>query len=143
MENMTLIVNNAIAWAEAHLGSKAYNGMCLSFIEDAVEESNHLELWGGSSAAESASLYHAEEHTGVPDKGAFVFYRCSGMADGEKVDWGHCGLCIGDGRIIHAYGEVRVDDYLAVEKLTPPPTWEPNAYIGWAPLETVLAYRDE
>lgn len=140
---MESIIENAIAWAKAHLGSEEYVGMCLSFIEDAVEQSNHLELWGGSSAAESAELYHAAENRSVPEKGAFVFYECNGMYNGSKVEWGHCGLCIGDGQVIHAYGKVRVDGYLDIESLTPPPTWTPNRYIGWVPLEAVLAYRDK
>ena len=137
------MIENAIAWARAQLGSEEYNGECLAFVEDAVEQSNQLELWGGTCAAESAQMYKAARNTGEPEKGAFVFYRCSGLVSGKNVNWGHCGLCVGDGNVIHAYGEIRVDNYLAVEKLTPPPEWEPNRYIGWVSLAEVLTYRPE
>lgn len=43
-------ITNAIRWAQGHLGATDYAGRCLSFVEDAYEESNHVEIFGGSSA---------------------------------------------------------------------------------------------
>ena len=43
----------------------------------------------------------------------------------------------GDGRVIHAWNMVRIDDYLAIEKLTPL-TGDHPEYQGWVALERVL-----
>lgn len=37
-------ISNAIVWAETHIGSAAYAGRCLAFVQDAVEQSNHIDL---------------------------------------------------------------------------------------------------
>ena len=38
---------NMIAWAKNKLGIHEYAGWCLDFIEDALEQSNDIELFGG------------------------------------------------------------------------------------------------
>ncbi len=139
--NMNQIKQNAIDWALAREGKAEYVGWCLSFIEDAVEESNGIELFGGDCARESAMLYQDGIRTGEPEPGAFVFYDCCGTVDGRTVDWGHCGLCIGESRVIHAWNQIRVDDYLSLEQLSPAPGWTAPRYIGWVPLERVLAQK--
>ena len=47
------------------------------------------------------------------------------------------GVSLGDGRVIHAWDMVRVDDYLAIEKLTAL-TGDHPKYLGWVALERVL-----
>ena len=42
----------------------------------------------------------------------------SKLGSTEYAGWGHCGISFGDGRVIHAWDMVRVDDYLAIEELT-------------------------
>lgn len=132
------LVQNAIDWAKAHLGSEEYRLQCLGFIEDALERSNGIEIFGGDSARESAELYEVHNNMGLPPAGAFVFYSCSGLVEGEVMDWGHCGLSLGDGNVIHAWDKVRIDGYLEVEKLSPAPGWSQPVFIGWAPLEQIL-----
>ena len=39
---MEKLTENMIRWAESKLGSTAYAGWCLAFIEDALEISNHI-----------------------------------------------------------------------------------------------------
>jgi len=136
--NKVTLVENTIAWAKKYLGSKDYQLRCLAFIEDSLERSNSIEIFGGCSAKESAVLYAAHENTGIPPKGVFVFYDCSGVVDDEHVDWGHCGLSLGDGKVIHAWDVVRIDNYLEVEYLSVAPSWNQPQYIGWVPLERVL-----
>ena len=139
-----LYIANAIQWAQAHLGATAYAGRCLSFVEDAYEKGNHVEIFGGSSAQESADEYGAAQNRGEPPIGAFVFYGCSGLVNGERKDWGHVGLCMGEGEVIHAWSTVRIDHYLAVQDLEPPPTWTPPRYLGWAPIERIfVGYRQK
>jgi cell wall-associated NlpC family hydrolase len=105
---------NAIRWAQERLGATDYATRCLAFVEDAYEESSHVEIFGGSSAKESADEYEAEQNQGEPPIGAFVFYACSGPIKDEIKDWGHVGLYIGNGQVIHAWDKVRIDDYLDV-----------------------------
>ncbi|WP_461297320.1 NlpC/P60 family protein [Streptomyces harbinensis] len=114
-------VDNAIAWAEHHLGSTAYATRCLAFAEDAYERANHLELFGGDTAHESATAYEAATRDGVPPRGAFVFFDSVGELFGTRRNWGHVGIALGEGRIIHAWDRVRVDTAAAIEALTPPP----------------------
>jgi cell wall-associated NlpC family hydrolase len=115
-------ISNAIEWAKQRLGSTDYATRCLAFVEDAYEQSNHVEIFGGSSAQESANEHGATHNLGAPPSGSFVFYGCSGMVNGEPKDWGHVGLCIGDGQIIHARSAMRIDHYLALQDLEPSST---------------------
>ena len=135
-------ITNAIRWAQEHLGSTDYPFLCLAFVEDAYEQSNHVEIFGGSSAKESAEMYEAIQNTGVPPLGAFVFYDCFGTLNDEAKNWGHVGLYIGHGKVIHAWDRVRIDDYLHVQELTPSPGWTQPQFIGWTPVERIFwGYR--
>ncbi|MDT0268598.1 hypothetical protein RM844_20130 [Streptomyces sp. DSM 44915] len=131
-------VANAIGWARGHLGSTAYASRCLAFVEDAYERANALELFGGDFAAESAESYGAREQTGEPPAGAFVFYDTSGELLGRRRNWGHVGLGIGGGQVVHAWDRVRIDPYLAIAELAGPPGWDAPRWAGWAPVERVL-----
>ncbi|WP_203580894.1 hypothetical protein [Microbacterium hibisci] len=130
--------DNAVTWALAREGAADYATRCLAFVEDAIERSNDLEMFGGDDAAESAILYNAAANTGTPPAHALVFYEGVGELHGERRDWGHVGLSLGDGRVVHAWNRVRVDDHLALEQLTPAPGWEPLRYLGWVPLSRAL-----
>ena len=135
-------IQNAIKWAKQRLGSSEYALRCLAFVEDAYEHSNHVEIFGGSSAQESAHEYGAAQNIGAPPLGSFVFYGCTGRVNGEPKDWGHVGLCLGDGQVIHAWDKVRIDGYLDMQNLEPAPTWTAPRYIGWAPIERIfIGYR--
>ena len=135
MEELT---ENMIRWAESKLDSSGYAGWCLSFIEDALEISNGIEIFGGDSAKESCEMYKDGLQDGVPERGAFVFYDCFCLSEDGPVNWGHCGISLGDGRVIHAWDKVRIDDYLDIEKLTAM-TGDLPKYLGWVPLERVLS----
>jgi len=131
-------VQNAIGWAKQQLESSDYCFLCLAFVEDAYEKSNGIEIFGGSTATESAELYAVLRGAGVPPPGAFVFYDWTGTIHGVTKNWGHVGLSCGDGKIIHAWGKVREDDYLAVEQLEAPPGGTSPRYIGWVGVERIL-----
>lgn len=127
-------------WAKQHIGSTSYAGWCLAFIEDALEKSNHIEIFGGDCAKASCELYKDALHTGIPEKGSFVFYDCLCLHDHELMNWGHCGIALEDGLVIHAWDVVRVDHYLEIESLQASSGDYPK-YIGWVPLERVLAQK--
>ena len=131
------LTENMIRWAKSKLGSTEYAGWCLAFIEDALEISNHIEIYGGDSAKESCGMYKDALRGGVPERGAFVFYDCLCPSENGPVNWGHCGVSLGDGRVIHAWDMVRIDDYLAIEKLTAL-TGDHPEYLGWVALQRVL-----
>lgn len=103
-----------------------------------MERSNNIEIFGGDSAKESADLYEAYRNVNIPPAGTFVFYDCFGDINGKSRNWGHAGLSLGDGKVIHAWDQVRIDPYLAVEKLTSAPGWSQPHFIGWVPLERIL-----
>lgn len=131
-----------IAWAKDNLGNPEYAGWCLSFIEDALEKSNDIEIFGGDSAKESCEMYQDALETGTPELGAFVFYDCLCPSEDGPVNWGHCGISLGDGQLIHAWDVVRIDDYLEIERLTAL-TGDHPKYIGWVPLSRVLMQKPE
>ena len=54
----SVMVENMLKWAEEKIGNAQYAGWCLSFIEDALEISNGIEIFGGASAKESCELYY-------------------------------------------------------------------------------------
>ena len=131
------LIQNMIRWAERRLGSTEYAGWCLSFIEDALEISNGIEIFGGDSAKASSELYRDALQNGKPEKGAFVFYNCMCLSDTGPVNWGHCGISLGNGSVIHAWDKVRTDDYLQIQQLTALSGDHPE-YIGWVPFARVL-----
>ncbi len=140
-----MLSEGAVAWATARLGSRDYAGRCYAFLEDAYELGNGIVLDGqGSTAREAAEAYTARMEAaglrpeGPPPRGSYVFYDCSGELKGETRNWGHIGLALGDGQVIHAWDVVRIDTLQGVEALDPPPGWTRPVYTGWAPPEVFL-----
>ena len=72
--------------------------------------------------------------------GAFVFYDCICPSENGPVNWGHCGISLGEGNVIHAWDAVRIDNYRDIERLTALSGDHPR-YIGWVPVERVLQQR--
>jgi len=94
-----------------------------------------MELDGYSYAKEAADNHNAEKNTGVPPKGAYVFYDCCGTINGKYRNWGHVGISVGEGKIIHAWDTVRMDNYLEVQNLKAAEGWTSPRYTGWIPAE--------
>ena len=136
------MIENMIAWAKSGRGAEDYAGWCLDFCEDALEMSNDIEIFGGDSAKGSAELYADAMRQGMPERGAFVFYDCLCQSEEGPVNWGHCGIGLGGGQVIHAWDAVRTDGYRAIEKLTAR-TGDHPKYIGWVPLSRVLAQKPD
>ena len=138
--NESVMIENMIRWAEEKVGSSQYAGWCLSFIEDALEISNHIEIFGGDCAKESCEMYYDAIQTGMPERGAFVFYDCMCLSNDGLVNWGHCGISLGGGNVIHAWDVVRIDDFMKIENLSSMIGEHPK-YIGWVPLARVLMQK--
>ena len=139
---LKILTDNMISRAESMLGDTRYAGWCLSFIEDALENSSGLEIFGGDCAGESCCLYSDALSGGIPERGAFVFYDCLCPGENGPVNWGHCGISLGGGQVIHAWDRVRTDGYLEIERLTALSGGRPR-YLGWVPLERVLKQKEE
>jgi hypothetical protein len=88
-------IDNAVRWAKEQIGSDAYQFLCLAFVEDAFEKANGIEIFGESTAKESAEAYGVQVSPAIPPIGTFVFYDCSGPIDGLEKNWGHVGLSCG------------------------------------------------
>ena len=130
----------AVAWAIDRVGERTYPLRCLAFVEDAYERPNGIEVFGGDSATASAGQYGVEPYdpAAPPPAGAFGFYACAGPVDGRRCDWGHVGLALGDGRVVHAWDEVRVDDALEVQALRPAVGWTGPRLVGWTSPKRIL-----
>ena len=135
------LIQNMIRWAEDRLGGTEYAGWCLSFVEDALEKSNGIEIFGGDSAKESALLYADRMCQGKPERGVFVFYDRICQGPDGPVNWGHCGISLGGGRIIHAWDTVRIDDYREIEAMTALSGDHPK-YLGWVAVERILKQKE-
>ena len=140
-------VDKAVHWVSGKLGSPEYRGVCLGFVEDAYELANEMELDGYATAKSAAEGYGAASNAGPPPEGAFVFYDCEGSLEGIFRNWGHVGLCVGDGKVVHAWDVVRTDDYMAVEELTPEPGRATltvrcsGSMVPWALAATIVPHR--
>ena len=128
----------AIAWALDQGGSTAYALRCLAFVEDAFERGNDIEVFGGDSAMESAEMYGASGSLGDAPAGSFVFFACSGPVNDEVRNWGHVGLALGDGRMVHAWGTVRVDSIRDIPALPGAEGWTAPSYVGWTGPRRIL-----
>ena len=131
-------VENAIHWAKAKVGLEQYPFRCLAFVEEAYEESNNVEIFGCSTAKESAEEFGAKNNIGYPAIGSFVFYDAFGSIDNEYKNYGHVGLHIGNGNIVHTWDKIRIDNYLEVQDLISAPGWTKPKFIGWVPVERIF-----
>lgn len=131
------LIQNAAKWAQGKLGDSSYRGKCLAFVEDAYEQSNGIEMYGGSTATESAAMYGCVME-GEPPLGALVFFATTGTLDGKLRNYGHVGIHLGDGKLIHAWDVVRIDDYRRFPDLLDAPGWSKLVYLGWVPPERFL-----
>lgn len=139
---------HAASWALKQLGSNKYPGLCYAFCEDAYELGGSITLDGqGRTAKEAADYYlpHAGADPSVcPPLGSYVFFDCFGELMGEHKNWGHMGLSLGDGRMVHSWaGMVRLDEISAVPALLTLPGWTQPVYTGWCPPELILVGMQE
>ena len=134
------LAGRAVRWALDRVGDETYRLRCLAFVEDAFERANAIEIFGGSSAQESAELYGVEPYRvdAPPPAGSLVFYGCGGPVDGVWREWGHVGLALGDGRVVHAWDRVRVDGATAVSELDPATGWTAPVLLGWTSVDRLL-----
>ncbi len=143
-------IGEAISWASKKLGDRDYPSKCLGFLQGKpghydgayYHEGNYCNLTRYDYAKQAADALGITTN-GIPPCGAYVFYDWWGTVDGEYKNWGHVGLSLGNGQIIHALTsggvcEIRKDDYRSVEELL----GTTGKYIGWAkpPLNPPISF---
>lgn len=131
-------IDAALRWAYDRLGSPTYAGLCYAFCEDAYEKGANIILDGQGTTAKEAADAYQPIRKGTPPRGSYVFYDCFCVINNEYKNWGHMGLSLGDGRVIHGWDVVRIDMIHEVETLDPPPGGKSPVYTGWAAPEVFL-----
>lgn len=114
-------------WKENNMGSIDYNEECLRFVQDAYEKGAGLPLYRYAYATLAGEKTKAKEnkYEKIP-RGALVYFDWTGEVEGEIRNWGHVGLALGEGQMIHAHGTVKKG---SIEKLNKIKGYD---YIGWA-----------
>lgn len=107
----------SIAWALARQGDTSYYFWCLKFVANAFGV-NAAGYATAQAAANALGVRDRAAGPGAAPRGALVFFRYVS----EGVSYGHVGISLGDGRMVHAVRTVRV------EALGP---WA-GSYLGWA-----------
>ncbi len=126
----------AITWAQNNLGSRHWYELCLRFTANAFMQQGDppAEIPEGTwtSALDAVNgdedfdliLKESDSWRNTP-RGALIFFGKT-----EENQFGHVGIYLGDGRIIHSYGKVRIDDVEQVGKLDQGRLI--GSYLGWA-----------
>lgn len=117
----------AITWANARLDRRDWNGRCLRFVADAFRQGGSTpagwsSAWAAAEALRGQGLLNSANWKNAP-RGALIFF--DGRTGGLQL--GHVGIYLGDGRIIHAYGRVRIDAISSLIGMT-----GISSYVGWA-----------
>lgn len=122
----------AISWGKAKGGSYEWydeennQGYCLRFVANAFRQRGPEPEGEWNSAWEaSQNLTRYDEEAQKAPRGSLIFF-------GKTADnrYGHVGIYLGNGKLIHAYGKVRIDDIDQVRNLDKGQLI--GSYIGWA-----------
>ena len=125
-------IESAIKWAEeADKNSHEWEGYCLRFVSQAyglgVNVNPKTTGWSSPNDAISklGDKFYPASKSCNPPRGALVMFS----ALGEYEPYGHIGIYLGNGKVIHAYVTPRVNDLAGkdgVEQLS-----TIGSYIGW------------
>ncbi len=130
-------IEGAIAWSQNPKRTPSREGgytyRCLGFVEDAYRYGGGVYVpfryRCAKDAADSLVPKKLEVGAAPPPRGALVFYSWKGTVEGEYRDWGHVGISLGSGRLIHHTHKLQTE--AIGETLAPIEGFAPQ-YIGWA-----------
>ena len=114
----TAQIETVISWAMSKLGSQSYAYLCQKFVAHAYSQVAPLVSKETAKLAANAWCTHPGDKN--PPRGATVYYNWYGRVDGVYANYGHVGIALGDGRVIHAYGN-RVNGGLTLPSVEPDP----------------------
>ena len=138
-------VEQAVNWAEGKEGNEDWKNLCLRFVSQAYglgENTNSKTTkwkFPNDAISKLGHKFYSAESSWNPPRGALIFFSGQGSKDGVNYEkCGHIGIYLGNGKVVHAYGTVRIQNLTGsrgVEKLS-----YIGFYIGWAypPAEWLL-----
>ncbi|MEM3728579.1 MAG: NosD domain-containing protein [Candidatus Bathyarchaeia archaeon] len=114
----------AVNWAEQRLGRGDWSGLCMQFVANAYMQEEHKEAkYNAIDGAREFYRFNQEPNGWLQaPKGALIFFDMEGTNE-----YGHVGIYLGNGSIIHAYGTVKVN---TVEEAVAKP--DVGRYLGWS-----------
>lgn len=111
----------ALEWALRQQGRRDYDFWCLKFVAHAFG----ANAAGYGTAQQAANALRPRDR-GLPASaappGALLFFHYRGR---DGVNYGHVGISLGDGRMVHAVSTVRIERVDGVRH------WR-STYLGWA-----------
>lgn len=125
-------VEQAIEWATAsERTSKDWRNLCLRFVANAFGEEhagyhhpNELKNALGDRFYSSASSWN-------PPRGALIFFSGQGYEAGvDYTECGHIGIYLGNGEVVHAYGEAKVQKFTGSQGIEKEKYI--GSYVGWS-----------
>ncbi len=127
-------IKPAINWAQSQVGSHSYDYWCAAFCFDAYAKGAGTSITRSATAKAAADTTNAAANrSSEPPAGTFVFFDWWGTVDGVYANYGHMGISLGNGKIIHAFGSrgvVITDRNIGM------------TYIGWSAPRTSPAITD-
>lgn len=111
----------AVQWALDQQGRTDYYFWCLRFVANAFG-AQYAGYGTAQLAANALGTRDRGRSAAKAPHGALVFFRYVGR---DGVSYGHVGISLGDGRMVHAVETVRVDH------IDSSSYWRSN-YLGWA-----------
>lgn len=102
-------IETAISWAQAQMnaGNTSYSYWCLKFIGDAFRQGG-INNAGYSTATQAGNSLITSTSTNPP-RGAVVFWDWYGTINGVYANYGHVGISLGNGKVIHAdYNGIKI-----------------------------------
>ncbi len=102
-------VEKAISWAQQKMnaGDMSYCYWCLRFIGDAFRQGG-IDNVHYSTATQAGNALITNTDTNPP-RGAVVFWDWYGTIDGIYANYGHVGISLGNGQVIHAdYNGIKI-----------------------------------
>jgi len=135
-------VEKAIKWAKSQEGKMDWSGYCLKFVAQAFGQKSSGWASPVDAIGKLGNRFYPVEKCQNPPRGALIFFSAKGKWCGasygciDSPDYGHIGIYLGNGEVIHAYGRVRIQTLTAVEQLATTDSkgnksWI-DSYIGWA-----------
>ena len=99
---MATQVQQAIAWARSKLGTTKYAGRCQAFVADCYAYGAGMPRKSASSAKVARALWRVSTNRNSIPVGAAVYFDSP-----TAPQYGHVGLYIGGGQVIHAFSTVK------------------------------------
>lgn len=141
-------IEEAISWANNEIGNDEWTNLCLKFVSLAYGLGANVNAkttgwdWPNDAINELGTKFYSIDNCGNPPRGALIFFSGQGRHPKTKINYekyGHIGIYLGDGEVIHAYETVKIQNIIGAKGIEGEEFID--SYIGWAyPPEAWLDY---